>query len=152
MTQQGISYNHYSGTLAVLNCPLACVKAWTDEKVVLVSNYTQSGGGGGSWILVCRDRSGLLTMALTNILAVRSPFWKPKKGMICWLLRKTSITEKNVKRQQNWSPKMCVWFVPMVTNMAANPVLVLLRTMSLSIGTWKMFLIIMQRQSSRLSE
>ena len=92
MTRQCISYNHDSGKLAVLNCPLACVKAWTDKKVVLVSNYTQSGGGGGSWILVCRDRSGLLTMALTNILAIGSPFWKPKTKKGHYSL----VTEENL--------------------------------------------------------
>ena len=151
MTREGISYNHDSGKLAVLNCPLACVKAWIDKKVVLICNYIQSGGGSGSRILVCIDRSGLLTMNLTNILAIRSPFWRPKKGMICWLLRKITITEKNVKKTPNLVAAN-IGFVPMVTNMAANPVLLLLRTMSLSIGTWKMFLIIMQRQSSRLSE
>ena len=152
MTRQGISYNHDSGKLAVLNCPLACVKAWTDEKVVLVSNYTQSGGGGGSWILVCRDRSGLLTMALTNILAIRSPFWRPKKGMICWLLRKITITEKNVKKTANLVAENVRVVCAYGDKYGFVPVLLLLRTISLSIGTWKMFLIIMPHQLSRLSE
>ena len=54
-----------------------------------------------------------------------SPFWKLKKGMICWLLRIIIITEKNVKKTPNLAAENngCV---PMVTNMAASPVLLLL--------------------------
>ena len=116
MTRQGISYNHDSGKLAELNCPLACVKAWTDEKVVLISNYIQSGGGSGSRILVCIDRSGLLTMALTNILAIRSPFWNPKKQKRAWFAGywgKSPLPKRMWKRQQTWSPKisgLCLWW------------------------------------------
>ena len=145
MTRQGISYNHDSGKLAVLNCPLACVKAWTDKKLVLVSNYTQSGGGGGSWILVCRDRYGLLTMTLTNILAVRSPFWKPKtiKGHDLLVTEENHHYRKEREKDTKFGRRkyrVCAYG----DKYGFVPVLLLLRTMSLSIGTWKMFLIIMQ--------
>ena len=98
----------------------------------------QSGGGGGSQILVCRYRSGLLTMALTDIIAVLTylvsfTLLKSKKGMICWLRKKITFTEKNMKKTQNLAAEN-IGFVPMVTNMAANPVLLLLWTLSLCIG------------------
>ena len=77
-------------------------------------------------------------MALTDIIAVLTylvsfTLLKSEKGMICWLLKKITFTEKNMKKTQNLAAEN-IGFVPMVTNMAANPVLLLLWTLSLCIG------------------
>ena len=67
-------------------------------------------------------------MALTNIFAtltylVSFTFLKTeKKGMICWLLRIITITEKNVKKTPNLAVENN-GSVPMVTSIAASPVL-----------------------------